>query len=68
MLRVVQGVAGNNPFCPRGRPASADLAIQKARTAARLQRPTMEIENSLNGGRDIAETAAAVLTPLVRAE
>src|SRR5258708_930494 len=28
------------------RPASADLAIQKARTAARLQRPTAEIEDN----------------------
>src|SRR6476469_11249769 len=33
------------------RPASADLAIQKARTAARLQRPTAEIENNINRGR-----------------
>jgi len=33
------------------RPASADLAIQKARTAARLQRPTAEIENNINQGR-----------------
>src|ERR1700757_4736132 len=29
------------------RPASADLAIEKARTAARLQRPTVEIENNI---------------------
>jgi glc operon protein GlcG len=29
------------------RPASADLAIGKARTAARLQRPTEEIEDSI---------------------
>jgi len=28
------------------RPASADLAIEKARTAARLQRPTAEIEDN----------------------
>ncbi len=33
------------------RPASADLAIQKARTAARLRRPTVEIENDINQGR-----------------
>jgi glc operon protein GlcG len=33
------------------RPASADLAIQKARTAARLQRPTAEIEDNINHGR-----------------
>src|SRR6195256_2622729 len=31
------------------RPASADLAIEKARTAARLQRPTAEIEDNING-------------------
>jgi glc operon protein GlcG len=29
------------------RPASADLAIGKARTAARLQRPTAEIEDNV---------------------
>src|ERR1700756_1996401 len=33
------------------RPASADLAIQKARTAARLQRPTEEIEDNIDHGR-----------------
>src|ERR1700720_3892766 len=33
------------------RPASADLAIEKARTAARLQRPTEQIEDSINQGR-----------------
>jgi glc operon protein GlcG len=33
------------------RPASADLAIEKARTAARLQRPTAEIEDNINQGR-----------------
>src|SRR4051794_41262615 len=33
------------------RPASADLAIAKARTAARLQRPTAEIEDNINRGR-----------------
>src|ERR1700742_1789145 len=30
------------------RPASAALAIEKARTAARLQRPTAEIEDNIN--------------------
>ena len=30
------------------RPASTELAIEKARTAARLQRPTQEIEDSIN--------------------
>jgi glc operon protein GlcG len=39
------------------RPASADLAIQKARTAARLQRPTAEIEDSINQGRTAFVTA-----------
>jgi glc operon protein GlcG len=33
------------------RPASAELAIEKARTAARLQRPTAEIEDNINQGR-----------------
>lgn len=33
------------------RPASAELAIAKARTAARLQRPTAEIEDNINHGR-----------------
>ena len=33
------------------RPESADLAIEKARTAARLQRPTAEIEDNINHGR-----------------
>jgi glc operon protein GlcG len=33
------------------RPASADLAIEKARTAARLRRPTAEIEDNINQGR-----------------
>jgi hypothetical protein len=33
------------------RPASAGLAIEKARTAARLRRPTAEIEDSINQGR-----------------
>jgi glc operon protein GlcG len=40
------------------RPASADLAIEKARTAARLQRPTAEIEdNNINRGRTAFVTA-----------
>ena len=39
------------------RPASADLAIEKARTAARLQRPTEEIEDSINQGRTAFVTA-----------
>jgi glc operon protein GlcG len=39
------------------RPASADLAIQKARTAARLQRPTAEIEDNINQGRTAFVTA-----------
>jgi glc operon protein GlcG len=40
------------------RPASADLAIEKARTAARLQRSTAEIEDSINQGRTAFVTAA----------
>jgi glc operon protein GlcG len=39
------------------RPASADLAIDKARTAARLRRPTAEIEDSINQGRTAFVTA-----------
>ena len=39
------------------RPASADLAIEKARTAARLQRNTAEIEDSINHGRTAFVTA-----------
>jgi glc operon protein GlcG len=39
------------------RPASADLAIEKARTAARLRRPTEEIEDSVNQGRTAFVTA-----------
>jgi glc operon protein GlcG len=42
------------------RPASADLAIQKARTAARLQRPTAEIEDNINHGRTAFVTAEIV--------
>ena len=39
------------------RPASADLAIEKARTAARLRRPTAEIEDAINKGRTAFVTA-----------
>lgn len=42
------------------RPASADLAIGKARTAARLQRPTVEIEDSINRGRTAFVTAGVM--------
>src|SRR6266436_1126208 len=42
------------------RPASADLAIEKARTAARLQRPTAEIEDNINRGRTAFVTADIV--------
>jgi glc operon protein GlcG len=42
------------------RPASADLAIAKARTAARLQRPTAEIEDNINHGRTAFVTADIV--------
>jgi glc operon protein GlcG len=41
----------------RVRPASTDLAIAKARTAARLQRPTAEIEDNINRGRTAFVTA-----------
>jgi glc operon protein GlcG len=39
------------------RPASAELAIEKARTAARLQRSTAEIEDNINRGRTAFVTA-----------
>jgi glc operon protein GlcG len=39
------------------RPASVDLAIGKARTAARLRRPTAEIEDAINQGRTAFITA-----------
>jgi glc operon protein GlcG len=39
------------------RAASADLAIEKARTAAPLRRPTAEIEDSINQGRTAFVTA-----------
>src|SRR6202030_2168767 len=40
------------------RPAIADLAIDKARTAARLQRSTAEIEDNINQGRTAPGAAA----------
>jgi glc operon protein GlcG len=39
------------------RPDSVDLAIGKARTAARLQRPTAEIEDNIDRGRTAFVTA-----------
>jgi glc operon protein GlcG len=39
------------------RPASADLAIQKARTAARLRRSTADIEDNIDEGRTAFVTA-----------
>ncbi|QQO36278.1 heme-binding protein [Bradyrhizobium diazoefficiens] len=42
------------------RPASVDLAIGKARTAARLQRSTAEIEDSINQGRTAFVTAGVM--------
>jgi glc operon protein GlcG len=39
------------------RAASADLAIEKARTAARLERPTAEIEDNIDRGRTAFVTA-----------
>ncbi|MEH2569123.1 GlcG/HbpS family heme-binding protein [Bradyrhizobium sp. AZCC 2289] len=39
------------------RSASAELAIEKGRTAARLQRPTQEVEDSINHGRTAFVTA-----------
>jgi glc operon protein GlcG len=45
------------------RPASADLAIQKARTAALLQRPTAEIEHDVNQGRT-AFVTAEIMAPI----
>jgi glc operon protein GlcG len=42
------------------RPASAELAIEKARTAARLQRPTEEVEDSINRGRTAFVSAGLV--------
>src|SRR5580692_6734547 len=43
------------------RPASADLAIEKARTAARLQRSTAEIEDNINQGRAAFITAGILV-------
>ena len=43
------------------RPASADLAIEKARTAARLQRSTAEIEENINQGRTAFVTAGILV-------
>ena len=42
-------------------PASADLAIDKARTAARLQRSTAEIEDNINQGRTAFVTAGILV-------
>src|ERR1700733_1145353 len=44
------------------RPASVDLAIGKARTAARLRRPTAEVEDNINKGRTafVASNIAAL--------
>jgi glc operon protein GlcG len=42
------------------RPASADLAIETARTAARLQRPNAEIEDNINQGRTAFVTAGVL--------
>jgi glc operon protein GlcG len=39
------------------RPASSDLAVEKARTAARLRRPTAEIEDNIDKGRTAFVTA-----------
>jgi glc operon protein GlcG len=41
----------------RVRPASADLAVEEARTAVRLQRPTAEIEDNMDHGRTAFVTA-----------
>ena len=43
------------------RPASADLATEKARTAARLQRSTAEIEDNIDQGRTAFVTAGIVV-------
>src|ERR1700692_987795 len=45
------------------RPASADLAIEKARTAARLRRPTAEIEDAINKGRTALVTGGIAGPP-----
>jgi glc operon protein GlcG len=43
------------------RPASVELAIEKARTAARLQRSTAEIEDNINQGRTAFVTAGILV-------
>ena len=43
------------------RPASADLSIDKARTAARLQRSTAEIEDNVHQGRTAFVTAGILV-------
>ena len=43
------------------RPASAELAIEKARTAARLQRSTAEIEDNINLGRTAFVTTGTLV-------
>jgi glc operon protein GlcG len=43
------------------RSASADLAIEKARTAASLQRSTAEIEDNINQGRTAFVTAGILV-------
>jgi glc operon protein GlcG len=45
----------------RVRPASADLAIGKARTAARLRRSTAEIEDNINLGRTAFVTTGTLV-------
>ena len=42
------------------RPASAELAIHKAQTAARLQRSTAEVEDNIDQGRTAFVTAGIV--------
>jgi len=44
----------------RVRPASADIAIEKARTAARLQRPPRRSRTGINRGRTAFITAGIV--------
>src|ERR1700676_4257751 len=43
------------------RPASANLAIEKARTAARLERPTAESEDNIDRGRTAFVTAGILV-------
>ena len=42
-------------------PASQDIAVRKARTAARLKRPTKAIEDAVAGGRHALLSVADVL-------